>query len=39
MFRIDAMFLRSCVAQALSRVDRPTARYTLRRDAAGIMKL
>ena len=36
---IAATFLRSCVAQALSRRDGPVTRYTLRRNTASIMKI
>ena len=34
-----AMFLRSCVVQTLSRGDGSATRYTLRRNAASIMKI
>ena len=32
-------FFRSCVAQALSRVDGPATRYTLRLNTASIIKI
>ena len=35
----EAMFLRICVAQALSRGEGPRTRYTLRRNTASIMKI
>ena len=38
-FANTAMFLRSCVAQALSHGDGPPTRYLLRRNTASIMKI